>query len=306
MKKLVLVPVFAGVLFVTACGQAETSTLQTKEAEQTARHQDRQLDQGTLALRAEAEETEEEVQAEDSEVVENTEEESVTAKKQERDETEENTNEEKVKDQEKQPKKEKQTEEKQDKTDEQEEPNEQEKPEISFQTFHHTRGALAVDGGTGATVQNDTGNFTVEASLKNIQTLESGPISVELKSASKISGDITEESLAGVAGDEVEYIQFDVLVTNSGDDPVTFHIDNTVLETGGVAMYDHAMFSGAGVGFGNLQPQTEHHITLFYMVNDMELKDIYSIYGATDAPVHQDTGAQVGEAMKFNFSFSEA
>ncbi|TSB45746.1 hypothetical protein [Alkalicoccobacillus porphyridii] len=300
MKKTVIVPVVLVTMLVSACGQAETQDLQMKEAEQIARMQDRQLDQTVVRLETEAEESEEEQGEEQTEEKENTEEDTVTANKTESDETDEDAKETKVKDQEKQPKKDNVKEEKQ------EESKEQEEPEITFQTFEHMRGALAVDGGSGATVENNTGNFTIEASLKNIQTLQTGPISVHLKSASKISGEITEPDLAGVAGDEVEYIQLDVVVTNSGDDPITFHIDNTVLESGNTTLYVHEMFSGTGRGYGNLQPQTEHHITLFYMVNDIALKDIYSIYGATVEPVNQNTGSAVGEPMKFNFSFSGA
>ena len=104
----------------------------------------------------------------------------------------------------------------------------------------------------------------------------------------------------------MEYIQLDAVVTNTSSDPITFHVDNTRFDSGGQTFYAHEMFSGAGRGYGDLPPNTEHHITLFYMIDSMNLKDIYSIYGVTDAPVNQNTGAKVGEPVNFNFSFSGA
>ncbi|MEK4564364.1 hypothetical protein MKX54_06810 [Alkalihalobacillus sp. FSL R5-0424] len=185
------------------------------------------------------------------------------------------------------------------------EPEQEQQPQ-SYEAIHHTRGPLTADGSTGATVQTESGAFTIEASLKNIQTLQSGPVQVQLKSASKISGEITEPSLAGVAGEHVEYIQLDAVVTNTSGDPVLFYLDNTRLDSGSQSFYANEMFSASGRGYGDLQPYTEHHITLFYMLDGVSIGDVYSIYGLTDAPTNQATGAAVGEPMKFQFSFTGA
>ncbi|WYP27786.1 hypothetical protein NSQ54_06770 [Alkalihalobacillus sp. FSL W8-0930] len=185
------------------------------------------------------------------------------------------------------------------------EPEQEQQPQ-SYEAIHHTRGPLTADGSTGATVQTESGAFTIEASLKNIQTLQSGPVQVQLKSASKISGEITEPSLAGVAGENVEYIQLDAVVTNTSGDPILFYLDNTRLDSGSHSFYANEMFSASGRGYGDLQPYTEHHITLFYMLDGVSIGDVYSIYGLTDAPTNQASGAAVGEPMKFQFSFTGA
>ncbi|MDQ0205360.1 hypothetical protein [Alkalicoccobacillus murimartini] len=312
MKKLLVTSFTATLLIITGCNQQGSEELRAGNHGSKGLAQEREKEM--LVLKDEEEEKEQEEQEEqetEDEAVEEEEEsenndevteESVAAKKTE----EENENSDST---------EKQADEKEEKT-EQKEPEEEKQeeveaepepePEPTYESIYHNRGAFAVDGSTGATVHNGSGNFTIEASLNNIQTLSTGPVMVQLKSASKVSGDVTEQSLAGVAGDYVEYIQLDAVVTNTSSDPITFHIDNTRFESGGQTFYAHEMFSGAGKGYGDLQPYTEHHITLIYMIDSMNLKDIYSIYGVTDAPVNQNTGAKVGDAVNFNFSFSGA
>ncbi|MEN0642948.1 hypothetical protein MKY91_07290 [Alkalicoccobacillus gibsonii] len=95
-------------------------------------------------------------------------------------------------------------------------------------------------------------------------------------------------------------------MTNSSEDPVLFYLDNTRLDSGSQSFYANEMFSGSGRGYGDLQPYTEHHITLFYMMDGVSVGDIYSIYGLTDAPTDQASGATLGEPIKFQLSFTGA
>ncbi|MBM0064159.1 hypothetical protein [Alkalicoccobacillus gibsonii] len=296
MKKrsIISLIVFAGIL--AACGDQEAESLSATNYESKifATDQKESLDLQETG-NEEEENKEESNEATEVESTQETEE-NVATKKEVKEEPEENSTSEAVE-------KESETEEEIE-SKEEPEPEPEQKP--TYETIHHTRGALTVDGSTGSTVQTDAGTFTVEASLKNIQTLQSGPIQVQIKSASKISGEITEPSLAGVAGENVGYIQLDAIVTNSSEDSVLFYLDNTRLDSGSQSFYANEMFSGSGRGYGDLQPYTEHHITLFYMMDGANVGDIYSIYGLTDAPTDQASGATLGDPMKFQFSFTGA
>lgn len=312
MKKrsIISLIVFAGIL--AACGDQEAESLSATNYESKTFATDQKESLDLQETENEEEENKEESKEENKEEskeesneateVESTQEteENVATKKEVKEEPEENSTSEAVE-------KESETEEEIESKEEPEpesEPEPEQKP--TYETIHHTRGALTVDGSTGSTVQTDAGTFTVEASLKNIQTLQSGPIQVQIKSASKISGEITEPSLAGVAGENVGYIQLDAIVTNSSEDSVLFYLDNTRLDSGSQSFYANEMFSGSGRGYGDLQPYTEHHITLFYMMDGVNVGDIYSIYGLTDAPTDQASGATLGDPMKFQFSFTGA
>ncbi|MEY8750345.1 hypothetical protein [Alkalicoccobacillus gibsonii] len=302
MKKrsIISLIVFAGIL--AACGDQEAESLSATNYESKifATDQKESLD----LQETEDEEEENKEESNEATEVESTQEteENVATKKEVKEEPEENSTSEAV---EKESEAEEEIESKEEPEPESEpEPEPEQKP--TYETIHHTRGALTVDGSTGSTVQTDAGTFTVEASLKNIQTLQSGPVQVQIKSASKISGEITEPSLAGVAGENVGYIQLDAIVTNSSEDSVLFYLDNTRLDSGSQSFYANEMFSGSGRGYGDLQAYTEHHITLFYMMDGVNVGDIYSIYGLTDAPTDQASGATLGDPMKFQFSFTGA
>ncbi|MFK3938556.1 hypothetical protein ACI2JA_13745 [Alkalihalobacillus sp. NPDC078783] len=298
MKKHSMTFLIAFTCVLAACGEQETEPLSATNSESKTFAQEQKE---SLALQENEEESEEESKEESTEESTKETEENVTTKKEE-EQVEPEDDLTSVADQKENDEKDVETETK----EEEPEPEQESEPEPTYETIHHTRGALTVDGSTGATVQTDSGTFTVEASLKNIQTLQSGPVQVQLKSASKISGEITEPSLAGVAGENVEYIQLDAVVTNKSEDPILFYLDNTRLDSGSQSFYANEMFSGSGRGYGDLQPYTEHHITLFYMLDGVSIGDVYSIYGLTDAPTNQTTGESVGEPMKFQFSFTGA
>ncbi|WP_059104052.1 hypothetical protein [Shouchella shacheensis] len=174
--------------------------------------------------------------------------------------------------------------------------------------YTHPRGQFAVDGAVGETVETDTGSFTIHKALNHIEPLQNGPVRITFENMSLISGNVTDSSIAGVAGDEVEYVQVDVVVQNTSAEPIQFHIDNTMLETGGQELHVHEMFSGAGKGYGDLSDQVPNRITLIYMLDSIDLGvgDIYSLYGVTDVPTNQTTGEAVGEPLKFDVSFSGA
>lgn len=302
IRSITLLIAFAGVL--AACGDQEAESLSATNYESKTFATDQKESLDLQETENEEEENKEESKEESNEAteVESTKEteEDVATKNEEKEEQNEDSTSEAVE-------KESETQEEIESKEEPEpepEPEPEQKP--TYETIHHTRGALTVDGSTGDKVQTDAGTFAVEASLKNIQTLQSGPVQVQIKSASKISGEITEPSLAGVAGENVGYIQLDAIVTNSSEDPVLFYLDNTRLDSGSQSFYANEMFSGSGRGYGDLQPYTEHHITLFYMMDGMNIGDIYSIYGLTDAPTDQASGATLGDPMKFQFSFTGA
>lgn len=165
--------------------------------------------------------------------------------------------------------------------------------------------SFAVQGSPGDTIETAEGFFTVHDKKTTIEPLESGPIRIEFEQVSLVSGDVTEPSIAGIAGDEVEFIQADILIQNTGNEPMQNIAPNLVFESGGVEFHAHSMFSGLGAGYDPLTDSTPQKVTLIFMVDDLiSIDDIYSLYGIFPSPVNVNSGATTSDAMRFNFSFS--
>ena len=65
------------------------------------------------------------------------------------------------------------------------------------------------------------------------------------------------------------------------------------------------MFSGLGVGYDALEDSTPQRVSLLYMLDgSIPVTDIYSIYGVFSG-ARDHSGNQVGDSVRFNFSFSD-
>ncbi|MEN0642947.1 hypothetical protein MKY91_07285 [Alkalicoccobacillus gibsonii] len=188
MKKRSIISLIAFAVILAACGDQEAESLSATNYESKTFATDQKESLDLQETENEEEENKEESKEENKEEskeesneateVESTKEteENVATKKEVKEEPEENSTSEAV---EKESETEEEIESKEESEPEPEpesEPESEQKP--TYETIHHTRGALTVDGSTGDKVQTDAGTFTVEASLKNIQTLQSGPVQV--------------------------------------------------------------------------------------------------------------------------------
>lgn len=113
---------------------------------------------------------------------------------------------------------------------------------------YYSKGQFAVDGAVGETVENNTGIFTIEKQAADINPVEVGPIHIQFENISLVSGDVTEEATAGIAGDQVKFIQMDATLQNTSDDPMQFFFASTTLQLNGNHLVAHDMFSGEANG----------------------------------------------------------
>lgn len=86
---------------------------------------------------------------------------------------------------------------------------------------YYNRGNFAIDGHPGQTVENSIGVFTIEKAASS-GTVSVGPIDIQIENVSLVSGDITEEATAGIAGDQVRYVQLDAMLQNTSELPIQF------------------------------------------------------------------------------------
>ncbi|MCG3421108.1 hypothetical protein [Oceanobacillus jordanicus] len=140
---------------------------------------------------------------------------------------------------------------------------ETEKPADTFN--HYPRGQFAVDGNPGQIVENATGVFTIEKATE-AGNVKVGPINIEIKNVSLVSGEVTEESIAGISGDEVSFLQVDAVLQNTSDLPLQFCFACTTMDMNGHQLTAHDMFSGRTDG--DYTSTTPKNATLVYMLNE--------------------------------------
>lgn len=85
----------------------------------------------------------------------------------------------------------------------------------------YRRGQFAVGGSPGQTMENETGIFTIEKAAVP-GTVNVGPINIQIKNVRLVSLDVTDEATAGIAGDEVRYLQMDAILDNTTNLPIQF------------------------------------------------------------------------------------
>ncbi|UJL46450.1 hypothetical protein KFZ58_00230 [Virgibacillus sp. NKC19-16] len=169
---------------------------------------------------------------------------------------------------------------------------------------YYPKGQFAVDGAQGETVENDTGIFTIEKQTTDIHPVEVGPIHIQFENISLVSGDVTEEATAGIAGDQVTFIQMDATLQNTVDDPMQFFFASTTLQLNAAQLVAHDMFSGKSNG--TFDTQTPRNTTLVYMLDDDNLtaEEINNLtVQITGVPMNMKTEETVGAGTSFDVAF---
>ncbi|WP_373894506.1 hypothetical protein [Virgibacillus sp. CBA3643] len=169
---------------------------------------------------------------------------------------------------------------------------------------YYPKGQFAVDGAQGETVENDTGIFTIEKQTTDINPVEVGPIHIQFENISLVSGDVTEQATAGIAGDQVKFIQMDATLQNTVDDPMQFFFASTTLQLNGAQLVAHDMFSGEANG--TFDTQTPRNTTLVYMLDDgnMAAEEINNLtVQITGVPMNMKTEEETGTGSSFDVAF---
>ncbi|AVQ98063.1 hypothetical protein OBCHQ24_03095 [Oceanobacillus iheyensis] len=177
---------------------------------------------------------------------------------------------------------------------------ETEKPTDTFN--HYPRGQFAVDGNPGQTVENATGVFTIEKATE-AGNVKVGPLNIQIKNVSLVSGEVTEESIAGISGDEVRFLQVDAVLQNTSELPIRFFFASTTIGINGHQLTAHDMFSGRTDG--DYTSTTPKNATLVYMLNEDHppSEQISNVtIDITSSPINIDTEEGVGTGTSVDVS----
>ncbi len=177
---------------------------------------------------------------------------------------------------------------------------ETEKPANTFN--HYPRGQFAVDGNPGQTVENATGVFTIEKATE-AGNVKVGPINIQINNVSLVSGEVIEESIAGISGDEVRFLQVDAVLQNTSDLPIRFFFASTTIGMNGHQLTAHDMFSGRTDG--DYTSTTPKNATLVYMLNETHppSEQINNVtIDITSSPKNIETEESVGTGTSVDVS----
>ncbi|WP_100012367.1 hypothetical protein [Lentibacillus sediminis] len=143
--------------------------------------------------------------------------------------------------------------------------SEKESEEPTENLNRYSQGQFAVDGSPGQTVENDIGVFTIEKAATP-GTVNAGPINIQIENVSLVSGDVTAEHVAGIAGDEVRFLKMNATLQNTSELPIMFYFAGTTINVNGHQLIAHDMFSGRTNG--DYTSTTPKNVTLVYMLNE--------------------------------------
>ncbi|GAK12205.1 DUF4352 domain-containing protein [Geomicrobium sp. JCM 19039] len=159
--------------------------------------------------------------------------------------------------------------------------------------------APATEGGhvVGETVSDENGEQTLVSLNEDIDTIESGPIVLEIEKVNGVSA-VFEGMAADMLDDpEVEYIQVDMVVENTSDDDVTFYASQAKLITDTGEQLDPDMWFSDhldGDYFGNV---TKSGSSIYILENSMA-EDVTSVELRYSAPFDTDSWDDLGEDIK--------
>ncbi|RIU91257.1 hypothetical protein [Oceanobacillus picturae] len=168
---------------------------------------------------------------------------------------------------------------------------------------HYPRGQFAVDGNPGQTVENATGVFTIEKATE-AGNVKVGPINIQIKNVSLVSGEVTEDSIAGISGEEVRFLQVDAVLQNTSALPIRFFFANTTMDMNGHQLTAHDMFSGRTDG--DYTSTTPKNATLVYMLNGDHppSEQINNVtIDITSSPINIETEESIGAGTSIDVSF---
>ncbi|MCR6096727.1 hypothetical protein HXA31_05015 [Salipaludibacillus agaradhaerens] len=140
----------------------------------------------------------------------------------------------------------------------------------------------------GETIENEAGVFTLHARQHNIDTIETGPIVLDLPQVNAASGEITDQMVAELVGsEEMNYVQVDVEVENTSDEDVTFFVSQATISTNTGEQLERDMLLSDHID-GEMMAGTKHSGSFLFILENSSAEDIETIRIKMSAPINDD------------------
>ncbi|GEM02055.1 protein of unknown function [Halolactibacillus halophilus] len=152
----------------------------------------------------------------------------------------------------------------------------------------------------GEVSENEGGTFTLHSRQDQIDTINTGPIVMEIEQLNTASGELSGDLADFLESDHIEYIQMDLVVENTSDEDITFYSSQAEIATSTGEQLESDMWMSDHIE-GDLMSGTKHSGSLFFILENSKAEDVESIRIKWSAPYNEDW-EDVGEAVDIEIS----
>lgn len=139
----------------------------------------------------------------------------------------------------------------------------------------------------GETVENEGGVFTLHARADDIDTIETGPVVMEIEQLNAQSGELSGEMAEFMETDQLEMIQMDISVENTSDEDIMFYADQAEIATSTGEQLQADMWLSDHLG-GDMMGNTSSSGTIFFVLENSNAEDVEHVRITWNAPNNED------------------
>jgi hypothetical protein len=153
----------------------------------------------------------------------------------------------------------------------------------------------------GETVENEGGTFTLHARQDDIDTVETGPVVMEIEQVNAASGELSPDLAAMMESENIEYVQMDITVENTGEEDITFYASQATIATSTGEQLESDMWMSDHID-GEMMSGTSHSGSFFFILENSNAEDIENVRITWSAP-HDEDFNDIGEEVDIEASF---
>ncbi|MCR6097741.1 hypothetical protein HXA31_00160 [Salipaludibacillus agaradhaerens] len=153
----------------------------------------------------------------------------------------------------------------------------------------------------GETVETEAGTFTLHARADDIETIETGPIVMEIEQLNAQSGELSDEMAEILDTEELHMIQLDLTVENTADEDIMFYSGQATISTSTGEQLESDMWLSDYID-GEMMAGTKANGTFFFVLENSDAADVESVRLTWNAPLDEDW-ENVGEDVDIKVAF---
>ncbi len=151
------------------------------------------------------------------------------------------------------------------------------------------------DTQVGEQVENEGGTFTLHARQDDIDTIETGPITLDIEQVNAASGELSAEMQSMMETENIDYVQIDLSVENTGEDDTTFYASQATIATSTGEQLESDLWLSDHIA-GDLMSGTSHSGSFYFVLENSKAEDVESVRVTWSAPVNANY-EEVGDAV---------
>ncbi|SDO18118.1 DUF4352 domain-containing protein [Alkalicoccus daliensis] len=153
----------------------------------------------------------------------------------------------------------------------------------------------------GETIENEGGTFTLHARQDEIDTVETGPVVMEITQVNAASGELAPDLAEMMETEELDYIQMDVEVENTADEDITFYASQATISTSTGEQLEQDLWLSDHID-GELMAGTSHSGSFFFVLENSQAEEVESLRAVWSAP-HDEDWEDLGEEVDIEIEF---